>query len=52
MATKDTIGGTKVTWNMNGRSNYPMNIMNLFMQGSLGGAFEEGLTNMKNNLEK
>lgn len=52
MATKDTIGGTKVTWNMNGHSNYPMNFMNLFTGSSIGGAFEEGLTNMKNNLEK
>lgn len=52
MATKDTTGGTKVIWNMKGYSNYPMNIMNLFMNKQLGGAFEEGLTNLKNNLEK
>lgn len=52
MATKDTVGGTKVSWNMKGYSNYPMNFMNLFMNKQLGGAFEQGLTNMKNNLEK
>lgn len=52
MSTKDTTGGTKVTWNMKGYSNYPMNIMNLLMDKQLGGAFEQGLTNLKNNLEK
>jgi len=52
MTTKDTTGGTKVSWNMKGYSNYPMNIMNLFMNKQLGGAFEQGLANMKNNLEK
>lgn len=52
MATADADGGTKVTWGMKGRSAYPMNFMNLFMGSMVGGALEEGLTNMKNNLEK
>lgn len=52
MTTKDTVGGTKVTWGMKGYSNYPMNFMNLFMEGSLGGTFEKGLAKLKTNLEK
>lgn len=43
---------TKVTWHMQGESNYPMNIMNLFMDSMLGKTLHEGLTNLKSVLEK
>ena len=52
MATEEVPGGTKVTWNMKGESSYPMNFMNLFNEGMLGGALQGGLENMKKNLEK
>lgn len=52
MKIQDTVGGTKVIWGMKGRSNYPMNFMNLFMEDSLGGTFEKGLAKLKTNLEK
>lgn len=43
---------TKLTWNMSGNSHYPMNIMNLFMDKMIGGAFDESLTTLKGILEK
>lgn len=41
---------TKVTWGISGKSPWPMNIMGLVYD--MGGDFEEGLTNLKNLLEK
>jgi len=43
---------TKVIWHMQGESNYPMNIMNLLMDSMLGKTLHDGLTNLKNVLEK
>lgn len=43
---------TKVTWSMRGKSNYPMNITNLFIDGILGKDLEISLHNLKNILEK
>ncbi len=43
---------TKVKWGMKGKSNYPMNFMNLFMDGVLGKDLEVSLNNLKNVLEK
>lgn len=45
---------TKVTWGFNGKMNYPMNIMLLFMDFDemVGKDFEEGLENLKVLLEK
>src|SRR5690606_21045164 len=43
---------TKVTWHMHGKSSYPMNFMNLFMDGMLGKNLQDGLTNLKTVLEK
>ncbi|MEO6148643.1 MAG: SRPBCC family protein [Mucilaginibacter sp.] len=43
---------TKVKWGMSGESTYPMNIMNPFMDGMLGGDLEIGLSNLKSLLEK
>lgn len=43
---------TKVSWNMNGVSSYPMNFMNLFMDGMLGKDMEASLGMLKTNLEK
>ncbi len=45
-------GSTKVKWGMSGESSYPWNFMNLFTDATMGSAFEDGLKNMKNNLEK
>ncbi len=41
---------SKVTWGISGDSPWPMNIMSLFYD--MSGDFEEGLTNLKNVLEK
>ncbi len=43
---------TKVKWGMKGRSKYPLNFMNLFMDNILGRDLNTGLTNLKNVLEK
>lgn len=42
---------TRVTWRMEGRSKWPMNIMNLFIDKVLGHDMEESLHLLKNNLE-
>lgn len=43
---------TALTWGMNGRSPYPMNFMNLFMNAMLGRDMETSLNNLKDILEK
>lgn len=43
---------TKVTTTFTGKSTYPMNFMNLFMDMMLGKDMEKNLSNMKTNLEK
>jgi hypothetical protein len=43
---------TNVTWVMEGKSKYPMNIMNLFMGKMLHKDMQISLQNLKNNLEK
>ena len=43
---------TKVKWTMNGKSKYPLNFMNLFMDNILGKDLETSLTALKNILEK
>lgn len=43
-------GQTRVTWGIEGKSPYPFNFMNLVMD--MNKDFEEGLTNLKNILEK
>lgn len=43
---------TKVTWEMSGTSKYPMNLMNMFMDGMLGGDLEKSLQTLKGVLEK
>lgn len=47
-----TTSQTKVTWSMRGKSVYPMNITNLFIQKLLGSDLEASLVNLKTNLEK
>jgi hypothetical protein len=42
---------TKVKWGMEGRSTYPINFMNLFMDGMLGKDMETSLTTLKGILE-
>lgn len=42
---------TLVTWRMEGRNNYPMNLMNLFLEGMLGKDMEVSLQNLKGILE-
>lgn len=51
--TTKSVGGnqTSVTWGFSGKSKRPMNVMTLFMKGVLQKAFDEGLSNMKKNLE-
>lgn len=43
---------TNVTWIMEGKSKYPMNITNLFMGKMLHNDMQLSLQNLKNNLEK
>ena len=54
--TTDSISDnqTKVTWGFNGKMNYSMNIMFLFMdfEQMIGDDLQLGLTNLKTELEK
>ena len=43
---------TKVTWAMHGKSGYPMNFMNLFLDKVLGKDLETSLATLKGVLEK
>lgn len=43
---------TRVKWGMSGKSTYPFNLMNLFIDKLLGKDLEESLGNLKNVLEK
>ena len=43
---------TRVKWGLKGKSTYPMNFMNLFMDNMLGKDLEISLTNLKTILEK
>jgi hypothetical protein len=43
---------TKVKWGMKGKSNYPFNFMNLFMDNMLGKDIESSLATLKGILEK
>ena len=43
---------TRVIWSMDGKSKYPLNLMNLLMGGMLGKDLQTGLEMLKNNLEK
>ncbi len=45
---------TKVVWGFTGRMNYPMNLMLLFidMEDMIGADYDEGLGNLKKELEK
>ena len=45
-------GETLVRWQMSGKSPYPMNFMNLFMDNLLGKDLQSSLTMLKNNLEQ
>ena len=52
MTTAPQNNQTVVTWGMNGETNYPMNLMNLFMDRMLGGDMESSLQRLKVNVEK
>lgn len=41
----------KVTWGMEGSHPYPLNFMNLLVDGYLGKIFDKGLNNLKNRCE-
>ncbi|MGV3509457.1 MAG: SRPBCC family protein [Sphingobacteriaceae bacterium] len=43
---------TNVSWEMHGKSDYPMNFMNLFMDSMLGKDLETSLATLKTTLEK
>jgi len=47
-----SVDQTKVKWGMNGKSKYPMNFMNLFMENMLGDDLETSLGTLKIILEK
>ncbi len=52
MITEDAGDGkTKVKWAFTGTNSYPRNGMNLMMDSMMGGALQDGLDNMKKNLE-
>jgi hypothetical protein len=42
---------TKVRWGLKGKSKYPMNLMNLFVDGMLGKDLEKSLSTLKGLLE-
>lgn len=52
--TTEALSGTetKVKWGMSGSNPYPMNFMNLFIDGILGRDLETSLSDLKNVLEK
>lgn len=52
--TTDAVGAaqTKVKWGIDGKSSYPLNVMNLFVPGMLGKDMQESLNTLKNVLEK
>lgn len=52
MTTAPQDNQTLLTWGMNGKSKYPMNFMNLFMDNMLGKDMESSLQRLKSNLEK
>lgn len=52
MTTNAQADQTLVTWGMNGKSKYPMNFMNLFMDKMLGKDMESSLQRLKANLER
>jgi uncharacterized protein YndB with AHSA1/START domain len=53
MVTEDAPNGeTRLKWGMAGTSAYPMNLMNLFIDGVLGNDMETSLVNLKTVLEK
>jgi hypothetical protein len=43
---------TKLTWRMEGRNHYPMNLLNLFVTGMLGNDMQTSLNTLKSVLEK
>lgn len=43
---------TSVTWGFKGSAPYPLNIMCLFMDKTMDGAFDKGLNNLKGILER
>ena len=52
MITEDAgNGSTRVKWAMYGHSAYPMNLMNLFMDGMIGKDLQAGLGNLKKLME-
>lgn len=42
---------TRVSMTFTGKQKFPMNVMNLFMDKLVGGAMQQNLENMKNNIE-
>ncbi|HLA56431.1 MAG TPA: SRPBCC family protein [Flavobacterium sp.] len=52
MITEPSGSSTKVIWGFNGKNKYPMNLMNLMIDGMLGKDMDESLHNLKNILEK
>jgi hypothetical protein len=43
---------TKLTWGISGKNTYPMNLMNLMIDGMLGKDIDESLGNLKKIMEK
>jgi hypothetical protein len=41
-----SVGGTRVTWSMDGKNNFMGKVMSPFMDGMIGKEFEKGLTNL------
>jgi len=39
--------GTKVTWSLDGKDSYPMNVMVLFMDKIIGDQYTKGLNKLK-----
>jgi hypothetical protein len=52
MTTEDANGGTKVYWGFYSRMKFPMNAMKPLFQNMLDKSLQQGLTNLKNVIEK
>jgi len=52
LTTPKENGQTEVVWTMTGKNNYPVNLMNIFIDSMLGNDMDTSLKNLKTILEK
>jgi len=52
LTTPKENGQTEVVWTMTGKNNYPVNLMNIFIDSMLGNDMDTSLKNLKTILDK